>query len=269
MTESATEAFRDLAADLDPDTDYYFVNPHPTYLDALGIVGNESEEFPTIRVLARHESLVWLRDTFSAASRIHTLVDERTVHLRDATLDTRVPVLVGEAALFSLVVVNDVARDFYVGDSDFVAEVRAECDELLANSDTYHLRAPVIPEAMREAQERLGTRFCEGFQACFTVADSFTVPRDFQPVRATIVIAAAEGLLHYDVSKWGESVGVASTASFSRHKMALEDEGVIETDKEPVPMGRPRQRLLLTEEYQTQLEAEGIEEVLQEVARTG
>ncbi|MFW6153464.1 MAG: hypothetical protein ACOC42_03805, partial [Halobacteriota archaeon] len=49
--------------------------------------------------------------------------------------------------------------------------------------------------------------------------------------------------LLYDVSKWGEDIGLASKATFSRKKSELEDAGVIDTEKEYIDVGRPRLRL--------------------------
>ncbi len=61
---------------------------------------------------------------------------------------------------------------------------------------------------------------------------------------ALLVTARNEGML-YDLSRWGENVGIASKATFSRAKTTLEDEGILDTEKVPIDVGRPRQRLLL------------------------
>jgi hypothetical protein len=51
--------------------------------------------------------------------------------------------------------------------------------------------------------------------------------------------------LLYDISKWGEDVGLASKATFSRTKTDLEEAGVVATEKVPIEVGRPRLRLRL------------------------
>jgi DNA-binding MarR family transcriptional regulator len=43
----------------------------------------------------------------------------------------------------------------------------------------------------------------------------------------------------------GEDTGVASKATFSRVKTRLEDRDLIETEKVPIDVGRPRLRLVL------------------------
>ena len=56
-------------------------------------------------------------------------------------------------------------------------------------------------------------------------------------------------MLLYDISRWGEDVGVASKATFSRAKSRLEDAALIRTEKVPIDVGRPRLRLTLPAEY--------------------
>ena len=67
-------------------------------------------------------------------------------------------------------------------------------------------------------------------------------------VDMSLFVAAKHELLLYDISKWGEEVGVASKATFSRAKTNLEESGLIETEKVPIDVGRPRLRLLFGED---------------------
>ncbi|PHQ46924.1 hypothetical protein DJ68_04650, partial [Halorubrum sp. C3] len=67
-------------------------------------------------------------------------------------------------------------------------------------------------------------------------------------VTVSLLVAAKNDVLLYDISKWGEDVGIASKATFSRTKTRLEDLGVIDTEKVPIDVGRPRLRLKLGDE---------------------
>ena len=49
----------------------------------------------------------------------------------------------------------------------------------------------------------------------------------------------------------GRNAGIASKATFSRAKSALEDADLIETEKVPLDIGRPRLRLMATEKTAT------------------
>jgi predicted transcriptional regulator len=64
----------------------------------------------------------------------------------------------------------------------------------------------------------------------------------------SLLAAAKHEELLYDISTWGEEVGMASKATFSRTKNQLEERGLIATEKVPIDVGRPRQRLLLGDE---------------------
>src|SRR5699024_7273037 len=67
-------------------------------------------------------------------------------------------------------------------------------------------------------------------------------------VGVSVLVAAKHGELLYDISVWGEDVGLASRATFSRIKAQLEEEGLITTEKVPIDVGRPRMRLRLGDE---------------------
>jgi hypothetical protein len=52
-------------------------------------------------------------------------------------------------------------------------------------------------------------------------------------VTISLLVAAKNRELLYDISRWGEDIGLASKATFSRTKTRLEDNGLIETEKVP------------------------------------
>uniref|UniRef100_UPI000A78D6B4 transcriptional regulator TbsP domain-containing protein n=1 Tax=Halococcus thailandensis TaxID=335952 RepID=UPI000A78D6B4 len=69
----------------------------------------------------------------------------------------------------------------------------------------------------------------------------------------------------YDISRWGEDAGVASKATFSRKKTQLEEQGLLETEKVPIDVGRPRLRLLLGEERLREADADELASVAHEM----
>jgi hypothetical protein len=64
-----------------------------------------------------------------------------------------------------------------------------------------------------------------------------------------LLVAGRHELLLHDLSTWGEELGVASKATFSRGKTALIEDGILTSEKVPIEVGRPRLRLLLTDEH--------------------
>jgi predicted transcriptional regulator len=80
-----------------------------------------------------------------------------------------------------------------------------------------------------------------------------------------LLVAARHGEMLYDLSKWGEDTGVASKATFSRMKTHLERQGIIETEKVPIDVGRPRLRLLLGDERLREADVEKLASVAREM----
>jgi len=66
-------------------------------------------------------------------------------------------------------------------------------------------------------------------------------------ISVALVAAAHSGALLNDLSSWAKEVGLASKATFSRRKQNLEDEGIIYTERVPIEVGRPKQRLKLSD----------------------
>jgi len=67
-------------------------------------------------------------------------------------------------------------------------------------------------------------------------------------VALTLLAAAKNSELFYDVVRWGEEVGVASKATFSRRKDFLVNLGVIYEESVKTPFGRPKIRLKMNDQ---------------------
>jgi len=81
----------------------------------------------------------------------------------------------------------------------------------------------------------------------------------------SLLVAAKNEVLLYDISKWGEDVGIASKATFSRTKTKLEDNGLIATEKVPIDVGRPRLRLQLGDDRLREASADELAAVSQDL----
>jgi hypothetical protein len=265
VTGTPQETLRELLGAADAESVQYFLDPPLDFLFALAEIGESIEGLPEIRVIGRHEALRQFRQDFLMGSRIADLVADGSVSLRETELSEQTPMVVGDGRLNSLVLVEDVATAIETDEPSFLPEAVESCAELWENAEEYRVRTPPLGDLLVSIREDLGPEFERGFQASLDVAQGLRDRTQFHEVKAALVVAAENEMLHYDVSKWGEDSGLASTASFSRHKSKLEED-VIDTEKQPVEMGRPRQRLKLTDEYRTIADEEGIENVIARVA---
>jgi predicted transcriptional regulator len=84
-------------------------------------------------------------------------------------------------------------------------------------------------------------------------------------VTVSLLVAAKNDVLLYDISKWGEDIGLASKATFSRTKTELEDVGLIETEKVPIDVGRPRLRLRLGDDRLLEADADQLAAVARDI----
>jgi hypothetical protein len=117
--------------------------------------------------------------------------------------------------------------------------------------------------------DSLGEEFNSAVESDFrTVLESVEDMDDsgeLDEVGLSLLVAAKHEQLLYDISKWGEDVGVASKATFSRTKTHFEEQGLLETEKVPIDVGRPRLRLLLGDERLHEADTEELASVAREL----
>jgi hypothetical protein len=257
------DAIHELFTGIDPDQRHYLLNPPLSVLDGLGGAATTTgTSLPPLRILAQNDTLYETRHRFPLGSRLQELIDDGQVTLRKSPVDQNTTALVSDTELTTFVVIGDLIEWFRPAESGDPPGLFAELDELWDDSERYSLRTPPLAPTLDAARERLGDSFADRFTRAVEWDDELSDPTEFHAIRAAVVIGAAEEQLHYDVSKWGENAGVASKASFSRHKGDFEEGGLVRTEKVAVDMGRPRQRLFLTEEYRDLLDQEGLDALL-------
>ena len=116
-------------------------------------------------------------------------------------------------------------------------------------TESFDLRTP----AWGKISETLVGTFNTDVEDDFRVAiQEWTKTVDEQALdtaEIALLIAGTHELMLHDLSRWGEEFGVASKATFSRGKTALVGDGILTSEKVPIEIGRPRLRLMLTDEY--------------------
>jgi hypothetical protein len=113
-------------------------------------------------------------------------------------------------------------------------------------AEAFSLRTPGLSRVRETLAERIGETAAADFDEVLTSMESARGDGDgLDEVTISLLVAAKNDELLYDISKWGEDVGIASKATFSRTKSELEETGLITTEKVPIDVGRPRLRLKL------------------------
>jgi hypothetical protein len=224
----------------------YVLDPTPEIVVSLVEVAAEAASPPTIRVLADKQLLKDVMDDFLVASNAADLVVSGTLELRVTAEPVENTLLVTDSSVVAVVSAGDQVAGLQTDDEAFVEGANDAYSEQFQEAEEFRLRTPALSAVRTSLEEDLGEAVRSDFDAVLGVLE--TVRSDgpgLDEVTISLLVAAKNDVLLYDVSKWGEDVGIASKATFSRTKTELEDLGLIETEKVPIDVGRPRLRLRL------------------------
>jgi hypothetical protein len=224
------------------------VAPTARALETL-IADATTDSGPTVRVLADPSVLKEVTTDFVMASTAADGVASGRLSIRSGETGTAASLVVADGAVWVLVATADRVAALGDDDAAFVDAAASTYETRWEAASPFEFRTP----SLSRIRETLAAEIGEGARADFDAAlDAITTVQEgdsgFDEVMLTLLVAARNDVLLYDISKWGEDVGIASKATFSRTKTTLEDEGLIETEKVPIDIGRPRLRLKLNEE---------------------
>jgi len=224
------------------------VDPTREAVEALTTVTAAAADPPSIRVLAEAALLKDVMDDFVVASNAADHVASGTLSIRSGHRAANA-LMITDETVWALVGVNDHVAALGTDDGDFVATVRETYEAQWETAAPYDLRTPPLSRVRETLGEEIGQDARVDFDATL---DALRSAREttggFDEVTLTLLVAARNDVLLYDISKWGEDVGIASKATFSRTKTTLEEEGLIKTEKVPIDVGRPRLRLKLNDD---------------------
>jgi hypothetical protein len=226
------------------------VGPSTDSIDGLLTALTERDDTPSIRVLAAEAVLKDLVSDFTVAGTIADFVANDVLSLRTTENRLDGPLVVTEKRVITIVPTDTQISGIGTDDEEFVENARRHYVDRWENADTFTLRTPPLSRVRETLEAELGPEITGDFEqmrtALQTTRDSGHSELD--GVDLCLLAAAKNGALLYDISRWGENVGLASRATFSRKKTAFEEMGLIETEKVPIDIGRPRQRLVLGDE---------------------
>lgn len=224
---------------------------------------SQGERKRLVSILSNERTIKQVVGDFAVGSVAADLVesDRLSLHVTDEVNQTGT-LFTNEDIMVTLVEGEERTAALINRDDEFTAEVSKKYATVQTRADAFSLRTPPLSQV----RETLAETFDESVLADFdTLLDSQDDIRgkagEIDEVGIALLVAAKHQLQLYEVSKWGESNRVASKATFSRAKNALEDDGLIETEKIPIDVGRPRQRLMLANDQLRTATAEDIVEV--------
>jgi len=222
----------------------YVIGPSATVIEELVEVGTDVEDPPVIRLLAAESTLKDAVDDFLVAGRAADLVAEDCLTLRTVDSPPGADIVASEADVTALVVAGESAAALSTDDDGFVEHAEGFYADAWADAEAFSLRTPPLSRVRSTLGEDLSPEVERDFDAVLSSLETARGNGDgLDEVTISLLVAAKNEALLYDISKWGEDVGIASKATFSRTKTELEDLGLIDTEKVPIDVGRPRLRL--------------------------
>lgn len=231
------------------DEELFVVNPSASAIEELIDVAGGISELPRIRLLGDESTLKDVMSDFILASNAADLVADDALELRTLENGSENSLLISPEQVVALVNVGDVVAGLTTDDAEFVDIAYDAYATTWEDTTPFNLRTPPLSRVRSTLDEDIG----EGVEADFTgVLNSLQTARGdgdgLDEVTISLLVAAKNEVLLYDISKWGEDIGIASKATFSRTKTRLEDMGLIDTEKVPIDVGRPRLRLKFGDE---------------------
>lgn len=227
----------------------YALNPSPSALDPLVAVLDATDATPAARLLVDAEQLKDEAGDFLFASALANLTARDAVSVRTSDTVQNANLLLRSGTAIQLF---DLDVRLAAVETDMPALVDAlstHASTRWESADPFDLRTP----PRKAVSETLAAELGQATESDFTaILDSLETARGngagLDEVTVALLAAAKNEALLYDISKWGEHVGLASKATFSRTKSTLEELGLIATDKVPIEVGRPRLRLKFADE---------------------
>ncbi len=232
------------------DGETYVVNPTGEIIEQyVGVAAEYEGEHPTTHLLADDRTVRDVMDDFIVASNAADLVDRGHLEIRTTEDDPTNSVVATPDSVVALVDAGRRTGGLVTDDVEFVAAARETYGEDWESAEPYTLRTPPISQVRDTLESEMGSDAEDDFNGVLGSLETARGNGDgLDEVTISLLIAAKNEELFYDISRWGEDVGVASKATFSRMKNELEQTGLIGTEKVPVEVGRPRQRLTITDD---------------------
>lgn len=225
------------------------IDPTTQQIETLFEVATEINPDTKLQLLAREDALKDAFADFLIASQTADLIANETLAIRKTKSLPGNALILSESALSVIVTAGPDTAALTTTEGSFVPDSFGYFSGVWDESESYSLRTPPLSKIQQSLRESIGPEVESDFN---TVVHALDTTRDngvgLDEVTICLLVAAKNQELLYDISKWGEDVGIASKATFSRTKTELENLGIVDTEKVPIEVGRPRLRLKFANE---------------------
>lgn len=212
------------------------------YGDEQTVAGEDPMRESVVRLLYPDDRVDQLFGEFGRATQAAELIERGALAIRTIDQVTQ-RLTVTEEKAFAHLQVDGEVRSLDADAGAFTASVRETYRRQWQASRPASVPAPARSRFVRTFREA----FPEAADTLSAVLSAATIGHgdDLDPVTVTTLVAARHEIQTIELSEWAESIGFSSRTELSRVTNRLTDRGLIETDRVPHGVGRPRQRLTL------------------------
>lgn len=226
--------------------DVFLINPTQRTVRQFVEILSDSDRNTRVNLFADQRPLKNLAGDFLVASRMADLVATDSLAVRSFDRVPRHSVLLTGEFLVSLVETGERAVGLVTDNDAIVESTNASYRTRWEAAEPFSLRTPPLSDVRESLEAEIGAETAADFDRMLAVLETARGNGEgLDEVTVALLVAARNRELLYSISRWGEDVRLASKATFSRTKNQLEDRGLIDTEKVPIDVGRPRLRLKL------------------------
>lgn len=245
MARSATRDTRWATEVVAADGPVYLVDFSLTDLDAfLGAVGADPPSGVDCRLLVDETVGDRLRSDFLVESRVAEAVANGSLSVRTAPDGLDDHVVVAPERTWVLVAVDEETTTMAAEDAELVGALRRKYADRWSDATPLDHRSPPLGRFERTVERELSEEAAGDLRAAVRGADRLRWGERPDPTDLLLLVAARHGTEFHAATAVAESTGLASRSSCSRAKQRLEKAGLVETERIPQGVGRPRQRLV-------------------------
>ena len=222
----------------------------PTFLTAVTeTLQTADSENLQVEWLSTSETLKQLEKDFLIATKISELTASGRLSIRTTTSEeTASPTVLlnTEKAVSFLPLDGTEAVEMTITDENISTQLWEKYESEWEMGIPESIDAPPYSRLLALAECKLGATASEDIDNAFTAIERRTPGQQPEPVTVGLLVGAKHNLLLRDVVEWAETSTLATQGTVSKLKQQLEQVGVVTTESENIGVGRPRQRLLLS-----------------------
>ena len=232
---------------LDSDEAKFIISDIELILDVIDFILSQNDT--DFEVIIPESEARQVRLNFPLNSRTAELIRRDRLSVYSTPVSPLPNILTDGTGFYNLIRFGKITRFHKSADDDLSARIDEEFDRVKTTAEQIEPDILSWRELLSQLEKAVDRKVRREFERLIKAARIENLGA-LDDISVAIISAAQAGALLNDLGTWAEDVGLASKATFSRRKQALEEQGVIRTEKVPIEVGRPKQRLLLSDEIE-------------------